>query len=77
MDEPPYVILDGVYVQPNKIEAAKHRFLGLFRPPVNPFWNATTICICICGQQLKYRHETDQHYSNGCFDTPQYVSIQP
>ncbi len=75
--EPPYVLLDGVFVQPHKVDPAKHRFLGIWRPPINPFLGATTAYICVCGATLNYAQQTDQHYRNGCFDTPQYVSISP
>lgn len=67
--EAPNVLLDGVYVQPSKVDPGKHRFIGLFRPPRNPFLGATTDCSCV--------FFGEQHYRNGCFDTPQYVSIQP
>ena len=73
--EAPNVLLDGVYVQPSKVDPGKHRFIGLFRPPRNPLLGATTDCICPCGGRVRYVHEGEQHYRNGCFDTPQYVTI--
>jgi len=75
MLEAPNVLLDGVYVQPTKIDPAKHRFLGMFRPPVNPFRGATTDCLCPCGMILRYVHQSEEHYRNGCLDTPQYRTI--
>ena len=71
-----FVLLDGQQALPKDINPARHRFLGSFRPPVNPFDGATCDCLCPCGKILRYVEESRQHYMQGCFDVLQYVSIE-
>jgi hypothetical protein len=68
-------LLNGKFVQATEIDAGKHRFLGMFRPPADPFKDAKCICICSCGETLRVRGESQRHYQGGCFDAPQYVDI--
>jgi hypothetical protein len=70
-----FVYLDGKFVRPEAIAADKHRFLGMFRPPTDPFDGAKTDCLCGCGAILRYVGESQKHWMQGCHDTPQYVSI--
>ena len=71
-----FVLLDGQNVSPKDISPAKHRFLGMFRPPADPFAGATCDCLCPCGKILRYVGESAQHYRGGCFDVLQYISIE-
>jgi hypothetical protein len=69
------VLLNGKFVKDAAIDPAKHKFLGMFRPPVNPVWNASAIVLCSCGHKLWTREAGALHYKQGCFDVPQYVDI--
>jgi len=69
------VLLNGNYVQPEVVDPTKHRYVGMFRPPVNPVINPTTDILCRCGEILKYRGQEVEHYRRGCYDVPQYVDI--
>jgi hypothetical protein len=71
-----FVYLDGNLVKPEEISPKKHRYLGSFRPPINPSEGCKTYFLCSCGQTLKYVNEGQEHYKRGCFDIPQYASIQ-
>ena len=71
-----HVLLDGTFVDPTTIDPKLHRFIGMFRPAVNPFANPTCDILCVCGATLRYRGQEDEHYRKGCFDSPQYISIE-
>ena len=74
--EIPMVLLDGKFVAAESIDPAKHRYLGMFRPAINPIANPRTDVYCTCGQILKMRGEETEHYQKGCYDSPQYVTIE-
>ena len=70
-------LLDGKYVPAETIDPAKHRYLGMFRPPTNPLMPAKPVyaVICYCGYHLTFRAQSREHYLQGCCDVPQYASI--
>ena len=69
------ILLNGLYVENSDIDPAKHKFIGRFRPAVNPMANPTGYIACLCGNILKVRGEEITHYNNGCCDINQYVDI--
>lgn len=72
-------LLNGQYVDASAIDPQRHRYLGMWRPPVNPLAATSpgvAVIICSCGAHLRYVHEGEQHYLRGCCDTPQYVDIK-
>ena len=74
----PYIILDGEYIEPSKVNPKEHKFIGTFRPPM---WNGATLnpgysVICACGMSLYSGLAAHEHYLRGCFDVPQYVTIK-
>lgn len=71
------VLLNGKSVKASEIDPARHRYIGRFRPAVNPVGRANGIVICTCGALLHYRHELSEHFNRGCFDLNQYVDITP
>ena len=78
-------ILDGEHVEADQIDLAKHRFIGTWRPPVVPKEYTKKWCNCPCGDELNHTCSGGirlgpspfNHWQNGCFDEPQYVTIQP
>lgn len=74
-----YVILDGKAVNPDEVDPAKHRFLGMFRPAQSmeaECRKAGAFMQCSCGQTLMVHGAVDKHWRQGCFDVPQYVTIE-
>ncbi len=69
------VILNGKFVQPEEVDPAKHKFIGLFRPATNPILNPDTDVLCRCGRILRFVGEEQEHYAKGCWDREQYVDI--
>lgn len=77
MSETRYVLLNGLPSPPEFIDAAAHRYIGMFRPAVNPLeCDTPAYVICPCGQTLKFQHELREHYLRGCCDVPQYVTLE-
>lgn len=74
--EEDYVFLDGEQVKASLVTPKKHRFIGMFRPPVDPAAGAGCYVLCRCGQIQKYVHEAGEHYRAGHWDVPQYVTIR-
>ena len=68
------VMLDGKLVNHAFVTPDKATFIGMWRPPVNPFSNPTCDILCNCGNVLKYSGEEREHYLRGCFDVPHYIS---
>lgn len=83
-------ILDGKPIDPSQIDPAKHRYVGTFRPADRsglPKLNTHEKCPG-CRREFHYYGMTTRyedaietwladHYAKGCFDVPQYVSIEP
>lgn len=67
-------LLDGRVVNPQEISPAKHRFLGMFRPPRlgDPFHGDL---YCACGRILMTVADVQEHWRLGHNDVPQYVTI--
>ena len=76
MDHPSKVLLDGEYVNSDQVTPDKARYLGMWRPPVNPISDPKCDVLCTCGEILRYRGQENDHYNRGCFDVPQYVTIK-
>jgi hypothetical protein len=72
-----YALLDGEDVLADAISPKLHRYLGMYRPPIDPNAIATCAVLCRCGRILQFREEGTRHYKDGCWDVPQYVSITP
>ena len=77
-------LLNGVIVEPEKIDPVKHKFIGLFRPAQNPEvlysqpdknGRSAEILVCVCGAYFRYAGGITRHWQSGCFDIPQYVDI--
>ena len=68
------VYLDGKPVAPDAVSPEKHRFIGMWRPPRCPKLRGDTVCSC--GDTIRFAQETVKHYRDGCFDVPQYVSLE-
>lgn len=75
MDNSSYVLLDGKIVGVAEITPEKHRFIGMWRPPVNPINNPKCDVMCLCGEIMRFRGQEVEHYKRGCFDMPQYATI--
>lgn len=72
-----YVLLNGKTVEASAIDPAKHRYLGMFRPPTNWLIPVTPgYVLCPCGQTLQMREQSIDHYRMGHCDMQQYVDIQ-
>ena len=89
-------ILDGHKVDADQIDSAKHRFIGMWRPPVIPEEFGTPNYernesgsdklnhVCPCGHRLNLplhypaseNSDPFRHWHNGCFDEPQYVTLE-
>lgn len=79
------VYLDGQQVSHDVIDPAKHRFIGTFRPPQCPDARYTKedgtvayadVIGCRCGQDLWSVEQTQDHWRQGHFDIPQYVTME-
>jgi len=75
------VILNGEYVDPDRIDPHKHKFIGTFRPPRPPEPESLNTSECICGELLwkytdGYGNRIWEHYRCGHFDLPQYATIK-
>ena len=77
--------LDGTPVNPDEIDPAKHKFIGLFRPPAAPTTRHiddsgkviyADAFMCGCGQTLWTIQDIYDHYQRGHFDEPQYITIK-
>lgn len=78
-------ILDGHKVDASQITSEKHRFIGMWRPPVPPKREALAdgagYTCPGCGGGI-LQNQTNQHlgqirqcWQQGCFDEAQYVTI--
>ena len=65
-------ILDGKHVNNDIINQAKHKFIGMFRPP-GPYNRRHT---CNCGITIESISESNDHYMMGHDDEPQYETIK-
>lgn len=70
------VYLDGLLTEEDKINPKEHKFIGMWRPPINPHKEPTGYIQCTCGHILQYRGQEIEHYNKGCYDVPQYVTIK-
>ena len=77
-------ILDGHNVEADQIDSARHRFIGTWRPPAVPSYNeiekltgSTVQCPCGTNFGRDYHYMMRKHWQGGCFDEPQYVTIDP
>ena len=77
------VILDGKQVDAKQIDPAKHQFIGTWRPPAIPKDFVGEYAICLCGESMNtvtsggfVWNRAFKHWQGGCFDEPQYVTIQ-
>jgi hypothetical protein len=81
------VYLDGVSVSPTAIDPTLHQYIGMFRPAADPIAalehrNAllpidqrADAFVCACGEHLWFK-DNGKHWKAGCFDVPQYRTIQ-
>jgi len=69
------VLLDGKFVEEKIIDPTKHKFIGMFRTPSQPYSPGADVYNCPCGWNLETVNGVHEHWSKGHFDTPQYVSI--
>lgn len=69
------VYLNGKRVSPDTIDPGKHKFIGMFRPAVDPTTTTDCAIICSCGQTLWLVNEGREHYLKGCYDVPQYIDL--
>jgi hypothetical protein len=69
-------ILDGKPCKPEEIDPAKHRFIGMFRPPTWPRRESIGHLIdCPCTRLLGDTATIREHWRDGHFDEPQYINI--
>lgn len=74
-----HVILDGGYVTPDTIDPAKHRYIGIFRPPAPIVPTGEHRMHCPSCHQIMYTsmgNSLVQHWQKGCFDVPQYQTVK-
>ncbi len=75
-------ILDGHKVDADQIDPCKHRYIGPWRHPRPPTlaeferYPATRGRFCLCGDIIYTTAIRRNHWQGGCFDEPQYVTIQ-
>jgi hypothetical protein len=69
------VLLDGRMVAADSVTPERARFVGMWRPPVNPMADPGGDVLCTCGETLRFRGQETAHYVKGCYDTPQYVGL--
>ena len=78
-------LLDGKPVAPDAIDPAKHKFVGTFRPPQQPDTKYIDkngavqyagVLLCPCGGHLWTVNACFDHWQQGHFDQPQYVTIK-
>lgn len=69
-------ILDGKRIEASEINPAIHRYIGMFRPAVDPASDANCSVMCPCGKIQQFREEGMPHYHAGHWDLPQYVTIE-
>lgn len=68
------VLLNGQYVNSKEINPAKHRFIGMYRPPTgSPGFGYVA---CTCGSTLQTVEAILTHWQLGHADLPQYVDIE-
>ena len=65
------VYLDGVPVEADRVTPSRHRFIGTFRPPQAP----QAMLLCPCTEWLRSHGTVHQHWREGHFDVPMYVSV--
>jgi len=77
-------LLDGKEVDAKVLDQARHRFVGVFRPPVCPdtgFINESGkkeyggVYMCSCGHALWTHEEIFDHWLKGHMDVFQYETI--
>lgn len=67
-------LLNGQRVEATAIDPTRHRYVGMFRPPMELCCNDS---YCRCGMALRgsmgmYPNWIHEHYLMGHFDEPQY-----
>jgi hypothetical protein len=66
------VILDGILCDPKLIDASKHRYISMYRPPFKLITYG--MIKCRCGTTL-YSEMQYQHWQIGHYDLPVYETI--
>jgi len=69
------VLLDGKYTDPAEINPAKHRFIGMFRPPIPPELDKWGGYCPECRSVRLHEEKPWSCWREGHFDIPQYVTI--
>ncbi len=66
------ILLDGKLTEDDRLDPAKHKFIGTFRYPVP---NTCAYFVCPCHSILRAQPEVIAHWQSGHMDIPQYASI--
>jgi hypothetical protein len=75
-------MLDGEFVEDDKIDPKKHIYIGSFRKPWHKFIGDITshgafgVLMCPCGQGLQTIEGTHSHWMQGHFDMSVYQTIK-
>jgi hypothetical protein len=69
------VYLDGKLVDDSVIEACKHRYLGMMRMPYRRPAGIYDAIVCPSGHTIWLLDGDKEHWAQGCYDVPQYVSL--
>jgi hypothetical protein len=69
-------LLDGKFVKSEEIDPAKHRFIGTFRQPQPPDGSGCYAVICTCHAPLHTAGAVREHWMQGHFDVPQYITVE-
>ncbi len=73
-----HAMLDGKLVDSAELDPAKHTYIGFFRPVFRPVTQAAHAIVCgVCSTRFYTNEGMREHYNGGCFDIPQYRSIEP
>ena len=72
----PTVLIDGKERPAEDVDASKHKFIGMFRHPRPPGYSTKPVGPCTCGEELTIQGQEREHWARGCYDIPQYVSLE-
>jgi hypothetical protein len=72
-------LLDGKQVDASAIDPAKHKFIGMWRPPESSVWDTSILNTLPRRERIDYRdaHRNDHlSWREGVYDEPQYVTME-
>ena len=70
------VIIDGQELPDSALDPKQHRFIGMFRQPLDMPKDTNYMVMCSCGLALDSMKDIREHWQAGHFDLPQYLSIE-